>query len=192
MQIVLDVLPINGLLAFIIAIAAMVVFMLTRKPPMKKLLACFAATFLAAVYIFMACSILFSTTRFGIYGDPSPFSGNYVPFKTISAYANRGNFIIFTKQVIGNILITLPFPFVVWFYSRKRKMKRIGWVSLIITATIEPLQILINLFLGGPSNIIDVDDLILNLVGCTLGLLLLKGVSNFCKPKTNTTFDGAP
>jgi glycopeptide antibiotics resistance protein len=89
-------------------------------------------------------------------------------------YINNGHIGVFIMQVAGNILVTLPLPFVVWFCSRGRKMKKVCAVSLIVTAAIEPVQLLINLFLGGPSNIIDVDDLILNLTGCAAGLLLLK------------------
>lgn len=170
--------PRNVLIAFIFTIVAAAVFMFTRKPSIKKLVTFFAAAFLAALYVCMACNILFSVTRFGIYGDTRPYSGNYVPFRTIMAYAKRGNILLFVTQIIGNILVILPLPLVVWFCSRKRNMKRVCLVSLIITAAIEPLQLLINIYLGGPTNIIDIDDLILNLVGCTLGLLLLRAVKH--------------
>lgn len=176
MRILMEILPINVLLAFIVAVAAVAVFKFLRKPSDKKLIFFFIKTFFAAVYVFMACRILFNITKFGIYGNPSPYYGNYIPFKTITEYVKdlkTGHFFIFITQVAGNILITVPLPFVVRFCLRKRKMSRICTVSLILTAAIEPLQLLINIFLGGPSNIIDIDDLILNLTGCALGLFFV-------------------
>jgi glycopeptide antibiotics resistance protein len=174
---IVDYLPGTALCAFVTAAAASAAFMLARKPPAKKLAFFFAATFFSAVYVFAACRILFNVTRYGIYGNTSPYYGNYVPFKTITDYIRRGHIGIFVIQIVGNIFVTLPLPFVVWAYSRRRNMKRVCLVSLLLTAAIEPVQLLINLFLGGPSNIIDVDDFILNLFGCALGLLLLKAVS---------------
>lgn len=181
MRILVEILPINALLAFIVAVAAVVVFKFLHKPSDKKLIVFFIKTFFAAVYVFMACRILFNVTKFGIYGNPSPYYGNYIPFKTITEYVKdlkTGHFFIFITQIVGNILITVPLPFVVQFCSRKRKMSRICTVSLILTTAIEPLQLLINIFLRGPSNIIDIDDLILNFIGCALGILFLKIVNN--------------
>jgi glycopeptide antibiotics resistance protein len=151
--------------------------MIIHKPAIRRLAAFFVTTFWAAAYVVVAGRILFNVTEYGIYGDSSPYHGNYVPFKTIMEYVRMGHIGILFTQIIGNILVTLPLPFVVWFYSGQRKIKQVCVLSLIATAAIEPAQLLINVFLGGPSNIIDVDDLILNLVGCALGLLLLKAVN---------------
>ena len=183
MRRIIEVLPGALLLALLTASIAAAVFKFTRKPQTKKLIAFFAATFLASAYVFIACNILLSITKFGMYKDVSPFSGNYTPFRTIMEYINRGHIGLFFSQVAGNILVTLPFPFVVWFCSRKRNMKRVCLISLIITAVIEPVQILLNVFIGGPTNIIDIDDLILNILGCVLGLPLLTTVNRFYKAR---------
>jgi len=164
------------LFAFIFAVVAAVIFKIAAKPSKRKLIIFIIASFLAALYVCIACSVLFSVTKFGIYGDVEPYSGNYIPFKTIMEFAGSGSFGLFVTQIAGNILVIIPLPFVVWLYSRKRAMKRVCLVSLIITTAIEPMQLLLNILIGGPTNIIDIDDLILNLVGCALGLLLLKVV----------------
>jgi glycopeptide antibiotics resistance protein len=129
--------------------------------------------------------ILFNITKFGIYGDSEPWHGNYIPFATIWEYISQGNILIFLMQVAGNVLVTSPLPLVVWFYSPKRIMKRVCAASLIITALIEPVQLLINFVHGGPSNIIDVDDLILNLAGCGLGLLLAAVANRLWKARAD-------
>ena len=158
MRRIIEILPGVILLALAAAFLSAAIFKFFSKPQARKLIGFFVVTFFAAAYIFMACNILFSITRFGIYKDTSPFSGNYVPFKTIIEYIERGSFGMFVTQVAGNVLVTLPLPFVVWFYSRRRSMKRVTIVSLLITAVIEPVQILLNVLIGGPTNIIDVDE----------------------------------
>jgi hypothetical protein len=75
-------------------------------------------------------------------------------------YVRMGHIGVFFTPIVGNILATSPLPFVAWFYSGQRKIKQVCVLSLIATAVIEPAQLLINVFLGGPSNIVDADDLI--------------------------------
>jgi glycopeptide antibiotics resistance protein len=183
MRLLIEYLPGVLLLSLIAAAVSSIVFKFVRKPGAKRLPAIFAKAFVSAFYVFAACRVLFNTTKYGIYGDRDPWHGNYTPFRTILEYVNRGHFGILLTQVAGNVLVTLPLPFVVWFCQPKRKMRRVCAVSIIITALIEPVQLLINIVLGGPSNIIDIDDLILNLAGCAIGLLIVAAVNRFRKAR---------
>jgi glycopeptide antibiotics resistance protein len=185
MRQVIEYMPGTLLLALIVMAVAAAALWFTKKPDVKRLAAVCSVTFLAAVYILFACRILFNTTKFGIYGNSEPWHGNYIPFNTIWAYIRKGNIWICLMQIAGNVLVTLPLPLVIWFCSPKRSMKRVCAVSLIITALIEPVQLLINLILGGPSNIIDVDDLILNLIGCGLGLLFAAAANRLRKARNS-------
>jgi len=159
--------------AVVAASIAAAIYFRKRKPPLIKGLLFLFLVFIAVLYLLTACLILFKFNADIVNGAVSPFHGNYIPFKTISAMLHPwgGNT---TVQLIGNILVTLPLPFVVWLFSKKRSVKAVCIASLVITALIEPIQLLINLILSSSSNIIDIDDLILNLLGCTTGLLLLK------------------
>jgi glycopeptide antibiotics resistance protein len=177
MRQIIEYMPGALLLALMAAVIAAAAHRLVRRTGVRRLAAFSVVTFISAAYILMAYRILFSVTKFGIYGNPEPWYGNYIPFATIWEYIDEGNPWLFLMQVAGNVLITLPLPLVLRFYLPRLRMKRVGAVSLIITALIEPVQLLINMVLGGPSNIIDVDDLILNLVGCGLGLWLMAAIT---------------
>ena len=185
MRQIIEYLPSVLLLALIATVAAAIVKKLIHKPKLTQLLRFSIVTFLSAAYVFMACRILFNVTKFGIYGDIEPWHGNYIPFATIWEYISRGHIAMFLLQVAGNLLVTFPLPLVVWHYIPKQSIKSVCFISLIITALIEPVQLLINMILGGPSNIIDVDDLILNLAGCVLGLLLAVVVNRLLKGRQN-------
>ncbi|MCL1879978.1 MAG: VanZ family protein [Actinomycetia bacterium] len=183
MRIVVEFLPAGALLSLVVAVLVTIAYAFINRPKMRKLVVFLIVTFLSAFYVIVACHVLFDITKQGIYAGTSPYYGNYTPLKTIMLFARNIHSTLFLTQIAGNILITMPLPFVLWFYSQRRLMGRVCLVSLMITAAIEPLQLLINIYLGGPANIIDVDDLILNLTGCLLGLLLLAIVNGIRKPK---------
>lgn len=82
-------------------------------------------------------------------------------------------------QIFGNILITVPILFLIALSFRKLTFKKTFLISLIVTLSIEPIQLIINLVLNLSANIIDIDDLILNLIGCMMGALLAKFILSF-------------
>lgn len=92
---------------------------------------------------------------------------NLVPFREMFRYpVGSENFNI---QVIGNILLFMPFGFFATYYTKIKKISSISFMSILVSLTIEVVQKYI-----GRS--FDVDDIILNVVGGILGFLVYIGL----------------
>ena len=99
-------------------------------------------------------------------------STNLVPFREILRYevGTSG----FNKQVIGNILLFIPFGYFISNYCKIKGLGTITIVSFLTSLVIETVQH----FIGRSF---DVDDIILNVVGGIIGFLLyvaLKAIRN--------------
>lgn len=90
-------------------------------------------------------------------------STNLIPFREILRY-NVGTS-EFNRQVIGNILLFIPFGFFISKYCKIRGLGTITVVSFLTSFVIESVQH----FIGRSF---DVDDIILNVVGGIIGFLL--------------------
>ncbi len=90
-------------------------------------------------------------------------STNLVPFKEILRYDVGTN--EFNRQVIGNILLFVPFGYFMSNYCRIKGLGTITIVSLLTSLVIETVQH----FIGRSF---DVDDIILNVLGGIVGFLL--------------------
>lgn len=90
---------------------------------------------------------------------------NLTPFKEIFRYDIMST--EFIKQVLGNILLFVPLGYFVSHYCKIKGIFGITIISLISSATIEIVQHFI-----GRS--VDIDDVILNVVGGIVGFLLYK------------------
>ena len=88
---------------------------------------------------------------------------NLVPFTEILRYKVGSEMFIY--NVIGNILIFIPFGYFVSGYIKASKVSHILAVSVISSLTVEVVQLQI-----GRS--FDIDDIILNVAGAILGFLL--------------------
>lgn len=88
---------------------------------------------------------------------------NLVPFEEIFRYKVGSSMFIY--NVLGNILLFLPFGYFVARYIKSKSFYQIFIVSLITSFTIELLQVKM-----GRS--FDVDDIILNVIGGILGYFL--------------------
>lgn len=93
---------------------------------------------------------------------------NLVPFTEIFRYEVGSELFIF--NVLGNILIFVPFGFFISHFINAKKIWPILFVSLITSATVEFVQLQI-----GRS--FDIDDIILNTIGAATGFLLYIGLS---------------
>lgn len=93
---------------------------------------------------------------------------NLVPFREIFRY-DFGSY-KFMKNVIGNILLFIPFGFFASYYLNNRKVSLICMVSLIVSALTEGLQYY-------TGRVFDIDDIILNVLGGFIGYLLYVGLT---------------
>jgi len=77
------------------------------------------------------------------------------------------------KDIIGNILLFIPFPFFLFFFFRVKPFSRLLFISIVSSFLIETTQYLLNV------GVADVDDLALNTFGSLIGLLLLFAIRKF-------------
>ena len=102
-------------------------------------------------------------------GDPLD-AMNLVPFRTIANYLSTRNVV----QLLGNVLVLLPFPILLRLNFPALKSTVFRIILLFVTIMIEPAQLLINVLLHSPFNAIDIDDFLLNAIGCCLGFTIVK------------------
>ena len=88
---------------------------------------------------------------------------NFIPFKEMFRYNFTSK--LFIKNIIGNILLFMPFGLFVAAYLNIRKLSPTIILTLISSVSIEVIQYLI-------GRVFDVDDIILNLIGGIIGGLL--------------------
>lgn len=97
--------------------------------------------------------------------DVSWSTSNFIPFKEMFRY-NIGSRLFF-KNVIGNMLMFLPYGFFVAQYIKTKKTSVIAVLIFIASITIEITQLWI-------GRVFDIDDIILNIIGGLLGYLIYR------------------
>ena len=116
--------------------------------------------------LFMFSFILYILCLFQIVtfqDDVTWSSNNFIPFKEILRY-NMGSRLFF-KNVIGNMVLFLPYGFFTSFYLKNDKPNITIILTLITSFAIEIVQLII-------GRVFDIDDIILNLLGGYFGFLL--------------------
>lgn len=111
--------------------------------------------------------------------DTSWASNNFIPFKEIFRYRIASR--LFFKNVLGNMIMFLPFGLFTGYYLRSDKYHLPLLLTVIASLSIELVQLSI-------GRVFDVDDIILNILGGLLGYFVywvLKKISmklpKFCK-----------
>lgn len=94
-------------------------------------------------------------------------TSNYIPFKEMFRYTFGSR--LFFKNVIGNMLMFMPFGFFVAYILKLNKTWIIALLATIVSCTIESIQLVI-------GRVFDVDDIILNILGAIVGFLIFKFV----------------
>lgn len=88
---------------------------------------------------------------------------NLVPFREIFRYpVGSPNFY---RQVVGNIILFMPFGFFATYYTKVNKIRNITFMTFLVSLTIEVVQ----KFIGRSF---DIDDIILNVLGAVAGFLI--------------------
>ena len=94
-------------------------------------------------------------------------TNNFIPFKEILRYNVTSR--LFIKNVLGNMLMFLPFGFFVSYYLENKKPILTVVLTLVASVAIELVQMAI-------GRVFDVDDILLNLCGGLLGYALYYGL----------------
>ena len=97
--------------------------------------------------------------------DDNYGTSNLVPFKEMFRYKITSR--LFVKNIIGNILLYMPFGFFITAYINERKIFPTVLLTFISSLSIELVQLLI-------GRVFDIDDIILNVIGSIIGFLIYK------------------
>ena len=115
--------------------------------------------------LFMLSFLLYSLILFYVvtFQDVNYGTNNFIPFKEIMRYELGSSF--FIHNVLGNILLFIPFGFFVSYILKTKKPQYILIITFITSSVIEFTQLLI-------GRTFDVDDVFLNIIGGFLGYLI--------------------
>lgn len=101
--------------------------------------------------------------------DVSWSTSNFIPFKEMFRYQFGSR--LFFKNVIGNMLMFLPYGFFIGYFLRLDKKRMVVILITITSLTIELTQLKI-------GRVFDIDDILLNVLGGFIGfyiyLLIIK------------------
>lgn len=90
-------------------------------------------------------------------------TNNFIPFKEIFRYDINSR--LFLKNVIGNMIMFLPFGYFVSYFLENRKAWLTLFITIVVSISIEFVQLAI-------GRVFDVDDIILNVFGGFFGWLV--------------------
>lgn len=140
----------------IISIVVLVSLRVAYLIKSKKHLVLYKELLMLSFIIYILC--LFQIVTFQ--DDVSWSSNNFIPFKEIFRYSFGSR--LFFKNVLGNMLLFLPFGFFTTYYLKAEKPYLILLLTAIASFSVEYVQMSI-------GRVFDVDDIILNICGGVLG-----------------------
>lgn len=117
--------------------------------------------------LFMLLFILYVMCLFEIVTlqDHNYGLSNIIPFKEIFRYEVGSR--LFIKNIVGNILLFLPYGYFASDYLKSKKMWPICLLTMLVSVTIECVQLNI-------GRTYDIDDVILNTIGGIIGYWLYR------------------
>ena len=115
--------------------------------------------------LFMLSFVLYSMILFYVvtFQDANYGTNNFIPFKEIMRYEIGSSY--FIHNVLGNILMFIPFGFFVSYIVSSKKPYYILIITFMTSIAIEGTQLLI-------GRTFDVDDVLLNIIGGFFGYLI--------------------
>lgn len=144
------------LISSVIAISMRLVYLIKNKQKIvlyKELL--------ALIFIIYVLCLFYVVT----FQDVGWSSSNFIPFKEMFRYSFGSN--LFIKNVLGNIIMFLPYGFFVSYYLDLKKPLSAFLLILLVSMSIETTQLLI-------GRVFDIDDIILNIIGGIIGFCIYK------------------
>lgn len=106
---------------------------------------------------------------------PGEHGINIIPFKEISRYTFGSR--LFFRNVVGNIILFMPFGFLTSYYLDLEKKKYNILITLLISVIIEFIQLSI-------GRAFDIDDILLNVVGSFIGCLMYRVIDRIFENKS--------
>ncbi|MFL9651893.1 VanZ family protein [Exiguobacterium chiriqhucha] len=106
---------------------------------------------------------------------------NFTPFQAFVETFSGTFYLADVIHLVGNIVLFIPLGFIVSIFFSEMKKKNVILIGLLVSLAIETIQALAGLYLGYNYRSFDVDDLILNVIGTIVGVLIFKLLSGFLK-----------
>ena len=151
----------------IILISVRILYLVINKKSFvfhkELLMLCFIVYILLLYY-----TVTFQDNNYG--------TNNFVPFKEMFRYQIGSR--LFIKNVLGNIILFLPFGFFTAYYLDIKKPYLIIILTLIASTSIEFVQMSI-------GRVFDIDDIMLNTIGGIVGFYLFSILSKIGKTLPN-------
>lgn len=162
-------------LAIIIGIISITLYVLIslflKVKPKKIIISCIFIAYLTAVAIITLFPIIIDE-KVEYFGNSTWY--NIIPFKTIIQTLQYGITTTAIAQILGNILMSVPFGVFVMLFLRNPKWWKMLLFALLLTVGIELLQMIIGLAINNMYRTVDIDDIILNVIGTYLGYGIYK------------------
>ncbi len=140
----------------LISVVVLVSLRITYLIKNRQHLTLYKELLMLSFIIYILC--LFQVVTFQ--DDVSWSSNNFIPFKEILRYRLGSR--LFLKNVLGNMILFLPFGFFTTHYIKTNKVYLVLILTVIASVSIELVQLSI-------GRVFDVDDIILNICGGVLG-----------------------
>ena len=144
------------LISSVIAVSMRLVYLIKNK---QKII--LYREMLALIFIIYVLCLFYVVT----FGDVGWSNSNFIPFKEMFRYSFGSN--LFIKNVLGNIIMFVPYGFFVSYYLDLKKPLSAFLLVLLVSTSIETTQLLI-------GRVFDIDDIILNIVGGMIGFAIYK------------------
>lgn len=163
MPVFMSQMPFQGILiaALFLTLGLAIAYRLVRKsPPQPRMVALMGAT---AVYMIFMYSLFIRPKSLTASDFPLDSILQLTPFATISTAGQL--------SIWGTLLAFVPLPLLIFAYTRSMK-KTVVW-ALAIAILVEPLQLVIDIVTGFPSFVVDVDDMMLQVLGSFAGIVLM-------------------
>lgn len=127
-----------------------------------------------SIYIILVLGITLCPIPYGDVEHIYPAVHNFSPFKTIGSIVAMGMTLTAFTQIVGNILIAVPYGLFLGIRLNKYTRRIYILLPLLFPVIIEGLQLLVGVAVGVVYRSFDIDDFILNASGAYLGIVFGK------------------
>lgn len=139
-------------------------------------------TLYSLFYIYIM--LVFGVTLFPIQNYPLeyPPEQNFIPTNTIKMLIVHLPTTIAIKQILGNIVMFMPFGYLLPFFKKNKPFVNCVVFALAFSVFIELLQFVLGAtFVGSQYRSVDIDDVILNFIGAIIGYIIFIITPKFIK-----------
>lgn len=173
------------ILGLIIEVIYIIISLFLKNSPQKIIITCVFIAYITALAIITLFPILIDE-KVEYYGNTTWY--NYVPCKTIIDSLQYGINKTVLIQLLGNIIMTIPFGVIVLLLTKNHSWWKILIISIIFSSSIEAIQLIIGCLINNMYRTVDIDDIILNVIGVYIGYgifyLLPYKIKTYCRTKS--------